>query len=238
MILDNYPLKISSELQKLAPNAIIELFQLDASTFGGDIYYFHAGTNGLTQAVVWQGQEYQPYPVQITGFEFTTGGQIPRPKMAVSNLSGIITALVLAYDDLLGAKVTRKRTMQKYLDAVNFAGGVNPDADPTAEFPDDIYYIERKTNENKSAVEFELSASFDVQGVKLPRRQIIQNICPWKYRGAECGYTGSNYFNSNDQPVGSLGQDVCGKRVTSCELRFGTNAELPFGGFPAAALIK
>ena len=233
-----YPLKISSELQKLAPNAIIELYELDASPFGGSVYYFHAGTNNLTQAVTWQGQEYQPYPVQITGFEISTGGQIPRPKMAVSNVSGIITALVLAYDDLLGAKVTRKRTMQKYLDAVNFSGGVNPNADPTAEFPDDIYYVERKTSENKSAVEFELSASFDVQGVKLPRRQIIQNICPWKYRGAECGYAGTNYYDSNDQPVGSLGLDVCGKRISSCELRFGANAELPFGGFPAASLIK
>jgi lambda family phage minor tail protein L len=233
-----YPLKISSELQKLAPNAIIELYELDASPFGGSVYYFHAGTNALTQIVTWQGQEYQPYPVKITGFEISTGGQIPRPKMAVSNISGIITALVLAYDDLLGAKVTRKRTMQKYLDAVNFSGGVNPNADPTAEFPDDIYYVERKTSENKSAVEFELSASFDVQGVKLPRRQIIQNICPWKYRGAECGYAGTNYFDSNDQPVGSLGLDVCGKRISSCELRFGANAELPFGGFPAASLIK
>lgn len=234
----SYPLKITSELQKLAPNAVIELYQLDTTNFGGIVYYFHAGTNGLTQAVVWQGQEYVPYPIQVSGFEITAGGQIPRPKLVVSNVSGVITALVLAYQDLLGAKITRKRTMQKYLDAVNFAGGVNPDADPTAEFPDDIYFIERKTSENKSAVEFELSASFDVQGVKLPRRQIIQNICPWKYRGAECGYSGSNYWNTNDQPVGSLSLDACGKRISSCELRFGANAELPFGGFPAASLIK
>lgn len=233
-----YPLKIASELQKLAPNAIIELFQLDATTFGGDIYYFHAGTNELTQAVTWQGQEYQPYPVQITGFEFNAGGQLPRPKLVVSNLSGIITALVLAYDDLLGAKIIRKRTMLKYLDAVNFDGSINPDADPTAEFPDDIYFIDRKSNENKLLVEFELAASFDVQGVKLPRRQIIQNICPWKYRGAECGYAGTNYFDTNDDPVATLAQDVCGKRISSCEARFGANSEIPFGGFPAAALIK
>ena len=233
-----YPIKITSELQKLAPNAIIELFQLDASIFGGDIYYFHAGTNELTQSITWQGQEYIAYPIQITGFEISSGGQLPRPKMIVSNISGIITALALAYSDLLGSKMTRKRTMVKYLDEVNFEGGVNPDADPTAEFPDDIYYIERKTSENKSVVEFELAASFDVQGVRLPRRQIIQNICPWKYRGAECAYTGTNYWNSNDLPVATLAQDVCGKRIASCELRFGENQELPFGGFPAASLIK
>jgi lambda family phage minor tail protein L len=232
------PVEITSEIQKLAPSAIIELFQLDATSFGGDIYYFHAGTNGLTQNITWQGQEYVAYPIQIEGFEFTAGGQIPRPKMRVSNVTGIITVLVLAYDDLLGAKVTRKRTMSKYLDAVNFTGGVNPDADPDAEFPDDIYFIEHKVNENKYMVEFELSASFDVQGVKLPRRQIIQNICPWKYRGAECGYTGTNYFDSNDVAVGSSSLDVCGKRLSSCEARFGTNAELPYGGFPAAGLIK
>lgn len=233
-----FPVEITSELQKLAPSSIIELYQLDATIFGGDIYYFHAGTNGLKQNIVWQGQEYVAFPVQISGFEFTAGGQLPRPKMVVANVTGIITALVLAYDDLLGAKVTRKRTMAKYLDAVNFAGGVNPDADSDAEFPNDIYFIESKVNESKNAVEFELCASFDVQGVMLPRRQIIQNICPWKYRGTECGYTGTNYFDTADNSVASISLDVCGKRLSSCEARFGVNSELPFGGFPAAGLLK
>jgi lambda family phage minor tail protein L len=234
----NTPESIVSELQSLAPSAIIELFQLDATSFGGDIYYFHAGTNGLRQNITWQGQEYVAYPIQMSGFEFSAGGQLPRPQMVVSNVTGAITALVLAYNDLLGAKVTRKRTMAKFLDAVNFTGGVNPNADPDAEFNDDIFFIERKTSENNQAVSFELSASFDVQGVKLPRRQIVQNICPWKYRGAECGYTDTNYFDSNDNSVASSSLDVCGKRLSSCEVRFGVNNELPFGGFPAAGLIK
>jgi lambda family phage minor tail protein L len=234
----NTPESIVSELQSLAPSAIIEVFQLDATSFGGDVYYFHAGTNGLRQNITWQGQEYVAYPIQMSGFEFSAGGQLPRPQMVVSNVTGVITALVLAYNDLLGAKVTRKRTMAKYLDAINFTGGVNPNADPDAEFNDDIFFIERKTTENNQAVSFELSASFDVQGVKLPRRQIIQNICPWKYRGAECGYTGTNYFDSNDNSVASSSLDVCGKRLSSCELRFGTNLELPFGGFPAAGLVR
>jgi lambda family phage minor tail protein L len=232
------PQTITSEIQKLAPSAIIELFQLDATVFGDQVYYFHAGTNGLKANIVWQGQEYVAYPMQMSGFEFTAGGQLPRPKMAVSNVTGAITALVLLYQDLLGAKVTRKRTMAKYLDAVNFDGAVNPNADPTAEFADDIYFIEQKVNENKNFVEFELTSSFDVQGVRLPRRQIVQNICPWKYRGAECGYTGTNYFDINDNVVGSLAADVCGKRLTSCQLRFGDYAELPYGGFPAAGLVK
>jgi len=231
------PQEITSELQKLAPSSIIEVFQLDATPFGGDVYYFHAGTNELNTSIIWQGQEYIKFPVSISGFEFTGGGQLPRPKMVVSNVTGIVTALILAYNDLLGAKVTRKRTMVKYLDAINFSGG-NPTADPTAEFPDDVYFINSKVNENKTYVEFELASSFDVQGVKLPRRQIIQNVCPWKYRGPECGYTGTSYFNVNDQSVSNLSQDVCGKRLRSCEIRFGVNNELPFGGFPSAGLLK
>ena len=229
---------IAIELQNLEPSSIIELFQLDATSFGGDIYYFHAGTNLLRQAIIWQGQEYAPFPVEITGFEFTAGGQLPRPKMRVANVTGIITVLVLAYDDLLGAKLIRKRTMAKYLDAVNFSGGINPTQDTTAEFPDDIYYIEHKVNENKEVVEFDLSASFDVQGIKLPKRQIIQNLCPWKYRSSECSYAGTNYFDKYDNSVASVGLDVCGKRLSSCEIRFGSTNELPFGAFPASGLIK
>lgn len=229
---------IKSELQKLAPSAIIELFTLDLTIFGDQIYYFHAGTNGLRQPITWQGQEYVPFPIQASGFELSTGGQMPRPTLVVSNVLGVVTALVLTYKDMLGAKVTRKRTMQKYLDAVNFDGGINPTADPTAEFPDDVFFIEAKKNETPELIEFELSSSFDVQNVQLPKRQIIQNICPWRYRGPECGYTGTDYFNSNDQPVGTLQQDVCGKRLTSCKLRFGQFAELPYGGFPAAGLVR
>lgn len=232
------PQSITSEIQKLAPSAIVELFQLDATPFGDDIYYFHAGTNGLKQNIVWQGQSYTPYPIQISGFEYVASGQLPKPKLSVSNYLSIITALVMAYDDLLGAKVTRKRTMAKYLDAVNFTGGVNPNADPEAEFPDDVYFIDRKINETKNIVEFELSASFDVQGIKLPKRQIIQNICPWTYRGSECSYTGTNYFDIFDESVATLAEDRCGKRLSSCEVRFGQYAELPFGGFPAAGLVK
>jgi lambda family phage minor tail protein L len=72
----------------------------------------------------------------------------------------------------------------------------------------------------------------------LPQRQIIANVCQWKYRSAECGYTGSSYWNVNDQPVGTLAADVCGKRVESCKLRFGAATQLPFGSYPGAGLVQ
>ena len=201
---------IHAEIQKLAPSAVIELFVLDLSLFGQGMVYFHAGTNALQQRVVWQGKAYDAFPIQVEGFEFNGNGQIPRPKLKVANITGAITALVLTYQDLVGAKITRKRTLAKYLDAVNFPGGVNPTADPSAEFADDMYYIDRKSRETRDVIEFELAASFDLEGVNLPRRQIVQNVCPWRYRSSECGYTGTSYFDANDQRVTASSQDICG----------------------------
>lgn len=232
------PQSIASEIQKLQPSAIVELFDIDSTAIGGAMLRVHAGTNSLRTNVVWQGNTYTAFPMQANGFDFSGNGQLPRPKMLMSNVTGSMTVLVLAYEDLLGAKVTRRRTMVKYLDAVNFPGGTNPTADPAAEFPTDIFYIDRKASETRDLVEFELASSFDVAGVMLPRRQIVQNVCTWKYRGAECGYSGSSYFNAADAPVGTLGQDVCGKRLSSCKLRFGATNPLPFGGFPAAGLTR
>lgn len=232
------PVTIQSEIQKLEPSSVIELFRLDLTRFGAGSYYFHAGTNGLSQNLVFDGLTFYRYPIQASGFDFNGRGQLPRPKLAVSNAYGAITGLILLHQDLLGAIVTRRRTLAKYLDAVNFPGGVNPTADPSATFPDDVFYIERKAIENKDIVEFELSSALDLYGVQLPRRQIIQNTCVWAYKSAECGYTGTSYFNENDQPVASSAQDFCGKRLSSCKLRFGANAELPYGSFPAAGLLK
>lgn len=232
------PQTITSEIQKLEPSAIIELFEMDATAFGGDLLRFHAGTNGLRQNLVWQGNTYTAFPIQASGFDMSGNGQLPRPKLQVANVTGAITLLVLTYDDLLGAKITRKRTLAKYLDAVNYPGGTNPMADAMAEFPDDVFFIDRKVTETRDLVEFELAAAFDVAGVQLPRRQIIQNVCVWRYRGSECGYTGTNYFDANDVAVGSAGLDVCGKRLASCKARFGQNNPLPFGSFPAAGLTR
>lgn len=72
----------------------------------------------------------------------------------------------------------------------------------------------------------------------LPRRQCVQNVCPWQYRSAECGYTGGAVADKNDQATTDVAQDRCGKRLTSCRLRFGAFAELPFGGFPGCGLVR
>jgi lambda family phage minor tail protein L len=226
-----------SELQGIAPSAIIELFELQLNTAiqgSNTIYRFHAGTNatGTNGDIVWAGNTYQAFPIEAEGFEYSGNGQLPRPKIRVSNIMGTITAIILN-TPLEGANVTRIRTMARYLDAVNFPGGVNPlgTPDPTCEWPREVYLLDRKSAETRDVVEYEMCAAFDLIGVRAPKRQCISNICQWVYRSAECSYTGTNYFTENDVAT-TAANDVCGKRLSSCKARFGSTAQLPFGSYP------
>jgi lambda family phage minor tail protein L len=180
---------IVSNLQNTNPSAIIELFtlQLDSSLHGATtIYRFHAGSSLKDNGeIVWAGNSYQRFPIKAEGFAFRQG-QLPRPTLTVSNALGTITAILLsvntttAGNDLTGATVTRIRTLARFLDAVNFPGDINPYGTPdsTAEFPQEIYKIDRKSAENREVVQFELASVFDLAGIRAPNRQCTRAEFP------------------------------------------------------------
>ena len=178
---------VFSSLQDLNPSAIIELFTLQLSSAlhcANTVYRFHSGSNlNANGKIVWDGNEYLRFPIQATGFAFQKG-QLPRPKITISNATGFISAILLSVNetttgnDLTGATVTRIRTLAKFIDAVNFADGTNATADPSAEFPQEIYAIDRKSTETREIVEFELAAPTDLAGVRIPKRQCTRSIFP------------------------------------------------------------
>ena len=180
---------IVSNLQNVNPSAIIELFtlQLDNNLHGATtVYRFHAGTSLKDNGeIVWAGNTYQRFPIKAEGFAFRQG-QLPRPTLTVSNALGTITAILLsvntttAGNDLTGATVTRIRTLARFLDAANFPSNVNPYGTPdsTAEFPQEIYKIDRKSAENREVVQFELAAVFDLAGIRSPKRQCTRAEFP------------------------------------------------------------
>lgn len=417
---------ITADAQQLEPGGRITVYELDASSFGADQLFFHQHLQ--TGVIWWQGQEYGAWPIEATGFARTSGQQ-PTPQLKVSDIDGRIGAMCQIYDDMVGARIIRRRTLVKYLDAANFppivnllnnsnnpaslwtnvgsvgglagaplhadgisfiapftvasagavwhrrqaplrtavlaqAGqqrtvttyfrfgtsgsvrvvhnnnvngnkeslvtvGVNsqwptvtavpagpvdileyrdvgngvkklvtrityiesstasiqfgfgpntavnggdatvlgmqvedgdaatlfqattnnpvydrqPNADPNEHFVDEIWFIDRKVAHVPGRyVEFELATAMDLNGEVLPGRQIMANVCTWLlrggYRGPYCGYTGAAYFDINDNPVDDPGKDVCAGLLRSCKRRFGENNALPYGGFPAAGLIR
>ena len=190
---------VFNEIQNINPSAIIELFvlQLSTSLHGTNtglpasnneinIYRFHAGSNlNANGEIVFANKRYLRLPVTAEGFAFQRG-QLPRPKFIVSNVLGTVSTILDAVNtitpgnDLTGATVTRIRTMARFIDAVNFPGNTNPlgTPDPTAEFKREIYTIDRKSTENRDIVEFELAATFDLAGVRAPKRQCTRKLFP------------------------------------------------------------
>ena len=359
---------IQQDVQKLEPGALVELFVLDATTQGGGVVRFHKDTT--FGSIWWQGEEYSPWPIEASGFSKTTE-KPPTPKLMIGNVDGSISVLCRALDDLAGAKIVRKTTFARYLDARNFPGpnryqdssftvpathnamagvtigdngielnrtttdvrygqlvtgltvgktytvtldiasnnipvsnmievrvgsshssstvalrpipqllvgrfqttfvatatshwvtvwnkspnsklvvrqtlvqeaGVNPEADYNQHFEDETWFIERKVTETKELVEFELASPLDLNGVQLPRRQIVANYCSWKsiggYRGPYCGYTGVPVADKDDNPTNNPALDDCSGRLSSCRLRQWPGGVLNFGGFPAAGLMR
>ena len=137
-------------------------------------------------SIIWQGNTYDKFPIIAEGFEYTGEGKLPRPQLTVSNILGTITALMATvnattpFNDLQGAKIIRHRTMAQFLDAANFPSNQNPFGTPssTTELPQEIYYVERKTLENRQIVQFDLVSALDLQGIRAPKRQVTRKDFP------------------------------------------------------------
>jgi len=146
------------EIQTLEPGNEVLLFELDGSDFGADVLRFHghaiphssaeliaAGADAdqlPAKSIWWQGNEYGAWPVQIEGIEANSEGTAVRPTLSVGNVNGRITALCLAFDNLLEFKLTMRHTLGEFLDASNFPGG-NPSADPSQESVE-IWFVTRR----------------------------------------------------------------------------------------------
>lgn len=234
--------KIAADTQQPDVGELVVLYVLDMTELGGSVLRFTENTtiSGSTRtAVKFQGVTYFPMDIDSDGWDVSGEGTMPRPKIRCNNTELTLQAYINLYDDLIDATVYRKKTFSKYLDSA-------PLADSAAEFPTDVYRIERKTAQNKNFVEFELASEMDLEGKKVPARLVLRDTCSHAYRiysdgsfsydHATCPYTGTDYFKQDGTST-TAANDKCGKRLSDCELRYGTEP-LPFRGFPGAGLIR
>ena len=81
----------------------------------------------------------------------------------------------------------------------------NPTADPNAKFPDDVYVIDRMSEEVPGQITYELAPAWDVEGVQLPRRQVVANICPWIYKQDPCTWKTQGAASVTSPTSGTVG---------------------------------
>jgi lambda family phage minor tail protein L len=211
--------KVNAELFSLEPTALLEFFVIyyDYVNQPDEKLYIHGGTNGINGPIYWQGQEYSPFPIQSSGFESKGDGSLPRPKLTVSNQDFFVSNLIRRYNNLVGAKVVRKRTFLKFLDNNNFSDSKNPygSADSTAGLEDQVFFILRRSSENRAIVEFELASPLELENVTFPRRIVMSRYCSFHYRGNGCGFNGPPVADDNDKEF-----------VTAIDVNAGTSTSL------------
>jgi lambda family phage minor tail protein L len=208
--------KIQTESAALEGSSLITFFEIDIGTLAQDrgividsnetLYRLHNTIKLTTSDIIWKGNRYSAAPINAEGFEINSRGTIPTPKLSIIvNEAGIIPLALLksklnSLGDLVGAKVTRRRTYAKYIDRENFTEFNQPkdfDPDPNAELYPDVYFINRKIRENKYIIEYELASILDLEGILLPKRQVISLRCNFTYRGEGCLYEYKSLINTD-----------------------------------------
>ena len=162
------------------------------------------------KSITWQGIEYISTPLEANGFNLKGDGELPRPRLTIANKDLEISKYLKTHNNLIGAKVVRKRTFAKFLDDVNFKGGKNPyfdlrsitqetAANANNYLPDQTFYVNRRITENKQLVEFELSSVLEMENVFIPNRNVYARYCTFVYRGHGCRYVGNPKRTANSQ---------------------------------------
>lgn len=222
--------------EQLNQDTLVELWTLDLRHLDGQIYRFANHTNEKGSNVIWQGNEFVIYPIRGEGFEVSTQGTSNRPTLTISNVLGLITGAVEQFDQLKKAKVYRHLVYGQFLDEENFING-NPNADPLQEIKTG-YIVERMVSLTSEQGVFELAIPSESDGATIPNRIMTSQNCCWQYRGEGCGYTGHAVADEYDIPTNDITKDKCGKRLRSCQARFGAYAVLPMGSFLSAKNVK
>ena len=186
---------------------LVEFFTIYDIPKTSDIIRFHGGVNEIKKDVLWGGMPYRYLPFESEGFDLKTSGSLARPFLKLVNIKGFFSRYIKDKEDLIGSKIKRERTFLRFLDKDNFLNydkdidywnsmGISPD--PMSKLDDQNWVINRKSSENKIFLEYELISPLDLENLKVPRRQVINNYCFWKYRGKECGYSGPPVADAND----------------------------------------
>ena len=180
---------------------VIDLYELEIGTGTNNKLFFHAAkdldNNTASNDLIFDGNTYVTLPILMDDIEKQTSGAMNRPSLVIANVesmlktgsdfktemenetwNGAIDGVVVdsetfKLDDLVGQRVTRRRTLEKYtgVDTVPY------------EFDSETFIIDRLAAKTALVCELELSSPADLAGVRVPGRQVIGKYCPWIYQG-------------------------------------------------------
>ncbi|MYD21134.1 MAG: phage minor tail protein L [Holophagales bacterium] len=220
--------------------AIVDLFKVTLEDGSVEQYTTGPVDGG---SVRYGGQTYAPLPITLDGARFVSTGAAGRPTLRVSNLGTATEPR-----DWHGATIERTRTLARYLDGA-------AEADSDRHFAVESWVVDRLASQRRDEVVWQLSSPLDVEIAMIPGRQVLRDVCGWAYRrrvGGQwvnppaetgCPYRGTRpdggpFWDAEDESTNDPAKDKCSLRLSGCQLRFGENGELPFGGFAGVARYR
>lgn len=202
---------VNKTLYDLNPSSIIDLYIIDTTDLDDNklppneqIFYLHNFKTANGKNIYFDGQKYLGVPTIFSGNEIKSDGtQLPKPRFGITNEYGYASKILSQTGGLLGAKFIRRRIFAKFLDAQTWDGDV-PSwniSDTGAVITEDIFYFDKKIIENKQLIEMELATAIELEGVKIPRRQMFANNCPFAYRNSSgCGFNSYARTDMSNKP--------------------------------------
>lgn len=229
---------LNKRLQMLDVGEVLQFFKLEIPNVNTPLL-FHC--NGATEVLTtnakgeplivmgdkmdWLGETYTFAGIRTQGMRLSGDGSVNSPELEVSNyiegVQGAVSALCRLYSNLSNAKLTIYFTT---LEAYELG---------LAQYNTQYWWVSQKSLDTAQSVTFALDMPANHNRKQIPTR-IIDDICAWakrgEYRGEDCGYTGTKFFDDKGNPVDSIALDSCGGLCEDCVMRFGEGEALPFGG--------
>jgi len=179
-------------------SGIVDLFEIELPN--GTKKFFHPGLDTNSQNVHFRDKEnpgtvneYIAIPMSIEGLEIQSDGALARPTFTVANVtSAFVDELGYTNNDLVGQRLTRRQTLEKYLD-----DGTGNSANPPVELNSVTYMIDRIATETNVQVTFEVAVVYDLEGVTIPRRIVRGKYCAWIYQGHELYDKGGCFWSKS-----------------------------------------
>lgn len=142
-------------------------------------------------------------PIQMETVEYSSSGALNRPSITIANIEGAFSNVDFGaravYDFILGSKVTKRTTFEKFINKFNtdFPTGNLEDLENNLPvLRKETFVLDRVSNKNIIGVTFELASPYDLNTVKLPNKVIYSGYCPYIYKGAR---------NYRSNPTSSIG---------------------------------
>lgn len=120
-------------------------------------------------------QIYQPLNFELSGADIRNDGSLPQITIKVSNVNRLVEGSIVHYQGAAGA------TCNIYVLNTD-----NPSGEPDLTLETTII----RTTTDAKLVTFTLSAASPLR-MLFPKRLYYQGTCMWRYKSAQCGYSGA-----------------------------------------------